>query len=1132
MALLKLLDEGVVKYEQGLKGLTTVLPELAGNQQALNQVGQSLIQTTEKYGTSMDDSLTIAKNFGRAYKDQATVLGLVDEVTKLNVVDNVELAQAQAGVQAGLSTYGKAFQDTNDVLSFSGDLIDKITNLAHNALVNATDLTVGLQKSSAAAMNAGVSLDQFLGLMAAGTKTTGLPGSQIAQALKTIFAQLAAPSKQVEDDLDKIGIKVRDANGNLRDAYDIILDLSKATKDSTYSQEDLNTAIEKVARGSVNYSKLAAIVGNYGEIVKDTNLSQQAAGKTNEVAAQQLDTLARKLQTTKNILIGMFADAGTSGLSGELKGLVDGINQFLLGLSKVSPLVIDGGIALAGLGIAVKVATGMYDAISGAVARFIPLKAAATASTVAKTVALEADTVATEEAATATTALDVAMDANPVALVTLAIMGLGGALVAYIYHAGAAAKQQLELNSSVDDAAQKYEDLNDKLSKAAQGTQEHRDLQNQSNTAMQELAQLMPDVVSKWDAEGNAVAIDNDKLRENIELHKEDAIAAANANTVKAEIAAQQAQGILSARVGAMESWQQTADRDSNAMPWVHNSEVNTLSAYKNQVDQAQAAAKDAKDAAAQAWKQWQDLSNGKTTIPVLGAGPGDDAGGANGSGGSSGGSAGSSTNTTANYLKSLSDAVDEYKIANDAMNQSLAGTATALNINQSMVDLLSDRIKNGTATIQDYANYQSLLADRQKDLKQEQDELIQQNTMYAGELPTLKAKLEEAEDAYSKFAAAGDQTNMQGAQTAVQKLQSDIDSMSKTLDSNVAAINKDQQAWEDLVNKGYQDAATQLETYTKDFADMGILRPEQELKLLESIDAQNLSLDQQLSLAKDITDVRKTMLTDEENKAVAAIQAQKDAYDATANAQITSLQSELDLMKQQDSTQQEITDLADKQTAYAQAQLDLATAQANLTNAQNQKNERVYANGVWSYEADPKAVSDAQTALTSAQTAATNAYNALLQAQTTYQEDQLQSQIDAAKTAQTTQDKSHDQAITDAKAYYDKLINNVEAPAWVKTLALNKMSLGQLQTDTDTYLSSMEASWGNYLKYVQAVIKQIPSIGAGTGTTSMGASNSSSGNTNLTTIDSGVKISGLTLNLQNVTSVDQLIAQLKQIAS
>jgi hypothetical protein len=74
-----------------------------------------------------------------------------------------------------------------------------------------------------------------------------------------------------------------------------------------------------------------------------------------------------------------------------------------------------------------------------------------------------------------------------------------------------------------------------------------------------------------------------------------------------------------------------------------------------------------------------------------------------------------------------------------------------------------------------------------------------------------------------------------------------------------------------------------------------------------------------------------------------------------------------------------------------------------------------------------------------------------------------------------------------------------------------------------------MEGMWANYVKYVTASLSKIPSLG-GTGTTGTSTSNGSS--SSLTTIDSGVKINGLTLNLSNVTNVDQLIAQLKQIAS
>lgn len=363
---LNLLKEGTIDVEVAMKNLQTVLPQLSSDQGQYAQASKDIIGIMQKWGVSLDDVSTSARAFGRMYKDLNEVIQLTNNATLLNVVDNVELENAVKGNEAALATYGKTFKSVNEVLAFSAKLMDSITALSHNTLASGTDLVDILTQSSAAAKGAKVDIDQLLSLGAASVGATGMQGQggNIGRMLRTVFSDLSVPTKKVEESIKAVGVNMRDTNGHLRDAYDIILDLSKATANEALSQEDLNKAMENAASGKFQYNKFAALVGSYDKIVKDTAISLNSQGKTAEMAAQQMDTVSRKVEQLKGTFVGLFSDIGGGGLNSALKDIIDGVNDFVLGLSQINPSTMKTIEVISGLAVGLKALVSIYNEVN------------------------------------------------------------------------------------------------------------------------------------------------------------------------------------------------------------------------------------------------------------------------------------------------------------------------------------------------------------------------------------------------------------------------------------------------------------------------------------------------------------------------------------------------------------------------------------------------------------------------------------------------------------------------------------------------------------------------------------------------------------------------------------------------
>ncbi len=491
----EVLKEGLVDVEKGMRGLMTVLPEIAHDQEVYNQATKEAIDLMQKYGASVDEAMSAGRSFGRMYKEVETVMGLVNNSILLNVIDNVKLEQAVRGNEAALAVYGKELKSTNEVLAFSSKFMDSLTRLSHESMASATDLIEIIERSAAAAKNAKTDIDQLMGVGAAAVRATGLPGANIGNMLKTVFAQLSAPTRKVREEIEQIGVKLYDANGQLRSAYDIILDLARATKDATISQDELNEAILKAASGKFQYSKLSSVLGQFDEIVKNTSRSIHAQGITMQMAAQQLDTIERHAKMLKATLLDTFSGAGDAGLRTAIKGLLDTLNQLIMGFNNISSTAINASLALGAVILAGKMIFGIYS-------RVLPVIGSVTGITAQIAAASNMAAAGQMSLATATNVTNAAMGrlAATTALATGGLTLLLGGLAYLVYKSGEAEKKQLELNQAVQEniqlSQQKMMQYNTEGTFLEQMRERHQQLTDQINSgklSVQELAAAQKD---------------------------------------------------------------------------------------------------------------------------------------------------------------------------------------------------------------------------------------------------------------------------------------------------------------------------------------------------------------------------------------------------------------------------------------------------------------------------------------------------------------------------------------------------------------------------------------------------------------------------------------------------------------
>jgi len=172
-----------------------------------------------------------------------------------SILLNVSEFQSIDEATTALVAMSQAYKDLDKI-----DIIDKLNNIGNNFSISTDQLATGLQNAAAVLQTQGNDIDEAIALLTAGNAITQ-DISKASTGIRTISLRIAgteAAKKELEDlgesvddyivqtssktqDMIKAytavasnggkGIDVLDANGNLRNTYEILLDISKIYKE-------------------------------------------------------------------------------------------------------------------------------------------------------------------------------------------------------------------------------------------------------------------------------------------------------------------------------------------------------------------------------------------------------------------------------------------------------------------------------------------------------------------------------------------------------------------------------------------------------------------------------------------------------------------------------------------------------------------------------------------------------------------------------------------------------------------------------------------------------------------------------------------------------------------------------------
>lgn len=322
-----------------------------GRNEAYSYLGE-LNKQAKELGAKTKETADSADSWIRQGKNIAETEKLVRDSMVLSKLGKIESADASEYLTASLNGYKKSASEAIDI-------VDKLTAVDMESASDAGGLAVSLSKTASAANMAEVSFDRLVGMIATVKEVTQDSDESVGNMFKSTFsrmnqikagkfidAETGESLNDVEKVLNKVGIAMRDANGEFISSEKIMDAVG-----SKWEEFDSTTqrAVATAMAGTYQYNKLIALFENYSKALQYTEVAADSAG----TAMQKFnDSFLGSLEAKQNSLQASFESAIMNNDFSEVYGgildattvLVDFINQTNALKGALAGLTVAGGI--------------------------------------------------------------------------------------------------------------------------------------------------------------------------------------------------------------------------------------------------------------------------------------------------------------------------------------------------------------------------------------------------------------------------------------------------------------------------------------------------------------------------------------------------------------------------------------------------------------------------------------------------------------------------------------------------------------------------------------------------------------------------------------------------------------------
>ena len=315
--------QATVQINKDLVELNTFLGQSTAE---VNRFGQEIFKISRRTASDFKTVAEAAKEFARQGLSTQETLERTNSALILSRISGLGFAEAVTSITTAINTFNKSAIDSTQI-------VDKLIAVDTRFAVSSNQIAQALSRVGSSAEESGLSLDQLIATVTAVQQITGRGGSVIGNSLKTIFTRIRRP--EVIEQLQSIGVTVKDQNGALLDGITVLQNYANATKN--LSQVEKSRTAELLG-GVFQINQLQAIIRDltsansiYASSLKISENASDDAIKKNDQLNQSYSALFARTRANLTELGGAVGDnlfgpllAGGANAINELANIIKG----------------------------------------------------------------------------------------------------------------------------------------------------------------------------------------------------------------------------------------------------------------------------------------------------------------------------------------------------------------------------------------------------------------------------------------------------------------------------------------------------------------------------------------------------------------------------------------------------------------------------------------------------------------------------------------------------------------------------------------------------------------------------------------------------------------------------------------
>lgn len=265
--------------------------------------------------------------------NSAQMIDGISGIMNLAAADGLDLATTSDIVTDALTAFGLAASD-------STHFADVLATASSNANTNVSMLGESFKYIApvAGAMNYSVEdVSKALGLMA----NASVKGSMAGTSLKTALSNLAAPTDNMQEAMDKYGISLTDSEGNMKSLDEVMKNLRKSL--GKLSEQEQTAAASTIFGKEAMAGMLAIVNASEEDYKKLSDAIANADGTAQKMADTMNDNLQGKITLAKSAIEGLGIQFYETVQDNMKDAVEEGINY----INQLSDAFTNGGLEAA-----------------------------------------------------------------------------------------------------------------------------------------------------------------------------------------------------------------------------------------------------------------------------------------------------------------------------------------------------------------------------------------------------------------------------------------------------------------------------------------------------------------------------------------------------------------------------------------------------------------------------------------------------------------------------------------------------------------------------------------------------------------------------------------------------------------